>query len=435
MFKYVYLLFGLCLCLNPYADNPIHINVGPNVYHVEKENGNTKVIENITGIDYTNDLTIIQSVINYAALNKGGTVILSSGTFIIDHNLYMDDYIHLTGNGMSRTTLKMADYAPSFINGNIKKSGFIRAQFKKNIIISNMTLDGNKNNQWADYEHEYGKFGVFTEACNETWFDNLRVINFQGYGFDPHGKKPDKWGYNLFITNCIASGNGYDGFTLDQSINIVVENCESFNNSRHGFNVVTGSSVVIIKNSIAYDNGFNDPFGGSGCGFMVQNNFGYGAYNSVFKNNTAINNKKAGICVNDVYNVYLINNHVSNTCQCFEIINATTTLVAYNRCNTYNFIRYSNKDTNIKNLQSHAVYDQDKVYIDNNLYNQTDCYKYKTTKNYQQNKKNQKNTKKISGFIVIILSLPCIIMFLTFVRLIFTRSKTVKKLRKFVVDS
>src|SRR5207249_31502 len=124
-------------------------------------------------------------------------------------------------------------------------------------IVSNMTIDGNKQNQYTDPNSSYGRYGIFTEGGRNIWFDFVKIINFQGYGFDPHGWKTGNiWGNYLTITNCISENNDWDGFTLDETLYIYIKNCISSNNGRHGFNVVTGSQNVLLINNFAYNNGF-----------------------------------------------------------------------------------------------------------------------------------------------------------------------------------
>lgn len=294
-----------------------------------------------------NNSTQVYSVLQKAITDigsPGGVVHVLQGSYVSIKNLFIFNHkIHLKGDGIDKTILKLDDYAPPFINGNSKKSGFVRMRSVNHFILSNMTIDGNKNNQYYDEDHAYGRYGVFTEGSEKVWFDYVKVINWQGYGFDPHGWKTEGiWGRYLTVTNCIAENNGYDGFTLDQTYYMYVKNCISNNNARHGFNVVTGTKYALLENNIATHNGFYDPYGGSGCAFTVQNNQQFGTSDVEMKNNYAFHNKKAGLCLNDVYNIKFNNNNVTDTTSCFNIDRAKSSVLSYNICNTKKLVTSKN---------------------------------------------------------------------------------------------
>lgn len=306
--------------------------------------------------------TILQGILDDLDNRMGGVLYIKEGTYILNRNIIVGNNIHINGAGISKTILKLKDNADPFIYGSYKKSGFIRARYCNDLIISNLTLDGNKKNQLTDDNHAYGRFGIFTESCNFVWLDRVNISNFQGYGFDPHGKKPDDWGEFLTITNCVSENNDWDGFTIDQTVNAVISNCEANGNGRHGFNIVTGTKYASISNSVSRNNGFYDPKGGSGCGFMMQNNEYYDTHSIFVNGNEAINNKKAGVCLNDVENVYVRNNYIKGNL-CFEIINSTSSAFINNKCETDRFLK-----ENLTEIiyRSESSYDDDinVVYID-----------------------------------------------------------------------
>jgi parallel beta-helix repeat protein len=286
--------------------------------------------------DTVNTHAVIQKAVTDIGNAGGGTLKILKGNYTLIKNVeFFKSKIHFAGEGIDQTVLKLADYAPSFITGSSKKSGFIRTRAQSNIVVSNMTLDGNKANQYYDDNSIYGRYGLFTEGCPNVWFDAVKIVNFQGYGFDPHGWKSNGiWGKNLTITNCIAENNMLDGFTLDQTYNMTVVNCTAFNNGRHGFNIVTGARFVNITNCTSNFNGFYDPHGGSGCGFMIQNNQLFGTGNVTLTDSTATNSKKAGLCLNNVFNITVNNIKVENTCTCANIVAGQTTQISNTICTT-----------------------------------------------------------------------------------------------------
>lgn len=151
---------------------------------------------------------------------------------------------------------------------------------------------------------------------------------------DPHGSKAESAFY-LVIENCEASNNGYDGFTLDQTYYTSMLNSHSYGNYRHGFNLVTGEKVALVKDNYSTNNGHGV---GAGCGFMAQNNQGFGTNNIRFISNNATSNAKGGFCLNDVPNVLIQNNYVftdpSENGVCYQLFfTGSDVVLDGNNCN------------------------------------------------------------------------------------------------------
>jgi cellulose synthase/poly-beta-1,6-N-acetylglucosamine synthase-like glycosyltransferase len=274
-----------------------------------------------------NPYVAIQTAIDALSNREGGVIFIRAGLYLLDANLKLTNRVHLTGDGIDQTILKLSDYAPRFA-----KAGFVRSKGVDQVIISNLTLDGNKQNQHAHIDN-YGRYGLFTEACKQVWFDHVKIINFQGYGFDPHGwKLAMQYGQYLTLTNCVSEDNEWDGFTLDQTLYIAAINCTSRHNGRHGFNIVTGSKHVYLINNHAYDNGYYDPHNGTGCGYMFQNNLQFGTGYVVAMGNVAQNSKKSGICINDVHNVILMGNTILGGRLCYHMVDTSFTEIENNTC-------------------------------------------------------------------------------------------------------
>jgi parallel beta-helix repeat protein len=265
------------------------------------------------------NVVTFQNAMNKIGTDKGGILRIKSGTYLLNKYIEMPSNIQVIGDGMTLTTLKLADKSPSFIYGNSKKSGFLRNRAGSNIILRDFTLDGNKLKQNTDSKSQYGRYGVFTEGSKNLVFDRVKVMNWQAYGFDPHGWKDAPggplYGNNIIITNCIAQNNDWDGFTLDQSNGYRVENCQSLNNGRHGYNFCTGTINSIGKNNYASGNGF--VLSGLGfhtstraCNVNIVNNQEYGTGKITITGNTLRDAKNAGICLNDVYSIVLSNNKI-----------------------------------------------------------------------------------------------------------------------------
>jgi Pectate lyase superfamily protein len=315
-------IFLTCLVSRTAQATPLPIPIIPsNTITVGYESTNMVVIPQ----NAEDSQPFIKKAIDDLATLGGGTVHIGPGVFICKAQIITGANIHLKGSGMDITTLKLADFAAPWKVGRRSMAGFVRSRLVDDQMVSHITLDGNKQNQkLAD---NYGRFGTFTEGSKRVLYDFVKVKNWQGYGFDPHGWKRAPggalYGESLTVTNCVAENNDWDGFTLDQHVGIYVNNNTAIGNGRHGFNIVTGARNSAVYNSIAINNGYYDPFGGSGCGFMIQNNMKYGTRDAVFKNNYVKYAKKGGFCTNDVINVTFTNNVVVSAGACV-VLNATT---------------------------------------------------------------------------------------------------------------
>jgi parallel beta-helix repeat protein len=273
----------------------------------------------------------------------GGVLKISPGTYVLSKNIIIGSNTSIIGSGIDVTTLKLMDYAKPWKNGGDSAAGFLRALLASNIYISNLSLDGNKQKQKDDANSEYGRYGIYTGACKNVTCDRVRITNFQGYGFDPHGEKGSKkWGKGLVIKNCIADNNGIDGFTLDMSYDIIATNNTAINNSRHGFNIVTGSRNILLENNKATGNGFTFNMG-PGCGIKIQNNMFYGTGDAIVRNNELVNSKRGGICLDDVFNITVTNNVIADTNKCMDIYKLDGGNIYNNTC-----VRTSNNSIDIQ---------------------------------------------------------------------------------------
>lgn len=287
----------------------------------------------------------IQNALNKISKDKGGTLYLGKGTYNVSSNLVMFSNTRIIGDGMDTTKIRLNNYALPFVKNGSRKAGLIRGTFQNsygcdNIVIANLTLDGNKENQYHDEESKYGRFGVFTEACVNVTFDGLKIHSMQGYGFYPHGAKPSDYAYNLRIINSVSYNNDWDGFTLDQTIGVYVKNCTAYSNGRHGFNVVTGTNQAIITNVTAYDNGYyyykTDP----GCGIAMQDNMQFGTTNLTIFNALLSGDNKSGFCtVGNVTNLQMSNMTIRTSDRCIHLASGVVNALIYN-INCYNASKF-----------------------------------------------------------------------------------------------
>ena len=222
--------------------------------------------------DGTNDETEIMAALT-ALPAGGGRVVLLEGTYTIHApGIWLSDNQTLTGNGAS-TILKAvasAEYDFAIVQnyGSVLSEGGVPSVINSNIIISNMTIDGNKAN-------------------NATFCTNPITVNCLLYGIIE----------NCWIINGSGAGSTYtgDGIALGKFCDhIVIHNNFILNNDYDGIRCYPGISggagsvdVKIINNTvIGNDNGISVV-----CDFV---NYADG---HLISNNVCKNNISTGILI------------------------------------------------------------------------------------------------------------------------------------------
>ncbi|WP_460427392.1 glycosyl hydrolase family 28-related protein, partial [Azotobacter armeniacus] len=210
----------------------------------------------------TDDTAAIQAAIDAAHASGGGTVYLPAGEYRIsgggepsDGGLTIKSNVYLAGAGMGETVIKMVDGWGQDVTGMVRSA---YGEETSNFGMRDLTLDGNRDNTTGKVD---GWFNGYIPGQNgadrDVTLERVEVREMSGYGFDPHEQT-----INLVLRDSIAHDNGLDGFVADYQINGVFENNVSYNNDRHGFNVVTSTHDFTLTNNVAYGNG--------GVGLVVQ---------------------------------------------------------------------------------------------------------------------------------------------------------------------
>lgn len=207
---------------------------------------------------------LIQKALDVAAVN-GGKVELSEGVFTVapaatagEGALRVGSNTEFAGAGMGLTQIKLADNPGHDVTGIVRTdSGRTQAdgtpKATHDVFIHGLTIDGNKaNTGTALVDGFFTGPKPFTELAIDSNIrvESVEVCNVSRYGFDPHERTD-----NLTFAKCVSHDNGLDGFTIDYCSNVTLVDCEAYGNGRHGVNVVTGSSGVLIDNINAHDNG------------------------------------------------------------------------------------------------------------------------------------------------------------------------------------
>ncbi len=128
-----------------------------------------------------------------------------------------------------------------------------------NVTIQNLTIDGNKDEVGTTNNVDGFYCGPSPESS--LYHDsNITVANVTVVGLQPLRFRPHATTTGLTFTDCTATNN-YDGFTIDgcglagAGNGVTITNCTATGNDRYGFNIVTGSSNVMMTGDIASGNG------------------------------------------------------------------------------------------------------------------------------------------------------------------------------------
>ncbi|MFC5486578.1 right-handed parallel beta-helix repeat-containing protein, partial [Microvirga aerilata] len=175
--------------------------------------------------------------------------------------------VELTGFGTRGSTIKLEDHFDARINGIVRTA----LTDVENVTVSNLVIDGNRANNQG---HQAGficgiKENADGEEQRNITIDGVEVMNCTAYGINPH-----EITYNMVVKNSVAHNNGLDGFVADAVIGGTYENNVSYDNDRHGFNIQNATKDLVLKNNEAYDNGYGiNPATGlvwGGAGITIQ---------------------------------------------------------------------------------------------------------------------------------------------------------------------
>jgi parallel beta-helix repeat protein len=192
-----------------------------------------KVATVIVAADGSGDYTDIQSAIDSLPAS-GGAVYIREGTYTISSSITVPDNVALIGAGAA-TKIYLADGADTDV---ISVSG------AQNIIIADLSIDGNKANQtstkkgieftnvensrisgcWVERIYGYGIY--FGGSSNNVITSNTVESNSQG-GIDLHNSSNN----NVVMGNAVRL-NGLDGIQLGYASNNVLTGNVVMNNSQ-----------------------------------------------------------------------------------------------------------------------------------------------------------------------------------------------------------
>lgn len=174
--------------------------------------------------------------------------------------------VELTGSGTRETVIKLED------NFNARLNGIVRTALETvdKVTVSNLVIDGNRENNVG---HQAGFIcGIKEDGSGrkqtDITIDGVEVMNCTAYGINPH-----EITYSMIVKNSIAHNNGLDGFVADAVFGGEYAYNISYDNDRHGFNIQNETKNLVLRENSAYDNGYRYMFNGEpagGAGITIQ---------------------------------------------------------------------------------------------------------------------------------------------------------------------
>jgi hypothetical protein len=160
------------------------------------------------GDGVTDDRAAIQAALDACSTGGGGEVWVPNGTYILGQgagffNLNIPANVTIRGESRAGTVLKQAAATGASVRLFIAQGADSR--------ITNMTLDGNKDNNTAfpaDLGAEH-RHGVFADGCTRLVLDHVTFTNFTGDGFFLYTNATD-----TLVIDCLSTGNERNGMTF-----------------------------------------------------------------------------------------------------------------------------------------------------------------------------------------------------------------------------
>lgn len=255
--------------------------------------------------DGTSDEDEINAAITAANSVGGGVVYLLEGTYTVDSPILLDDNVTLTGAG-SATVITIPNSFDTDIN--IIQDADGAGSTDNNIVIRNLTIDGNSANQSAGVMYGIRIFysGVAADESvvidsiairntrySSVWFDmvNYGVIKNSTFDKDIFLYPSDPGdATNAYIANNILSNAG--GIYLDDYIHTTI-----VGNTVEGYGIFLddGSVWAVIKDNKIYNSAYsgidsNSMFNTTISGNIIVGSASHGIYVDNGTENTIINN-------------------------------------------------------------------------------------------------------------------------------------------------
>lgn len=239
------------------------------------------------GNGVVNDIAAIRSAILVIKNNGGGKLYLPRGVYFVTDSIVIDfSNVTIEGDGIGATIIKVG----AWVDGIRVSKGYpLPKEILQNIVIQNLTIDGNKDGYANGPNDTYGN-GINVNGCNNVIIQNCEVKNPAEQGIvSTYWNISDK-AKSIVIDKCIVHG------------------CKI---NRIGIGIEGQSRNSRVTNNSVFDGGFI--FVGNGASGNIDDG------ECIISNNTVEEGKMAsgvGVWINGSLNNIIIN---SNTVRGFGI--------------------------------------------------------------------------------------------------------------------
>jgi parallel beta-helix repeat protein len=286
------------------------------------------------------DNRALQAAVDYVAGLGGGTVSIGSGTYLMKDSLHLRSNVTLVGQGEA-TVLRKCDGSKSLLGTDgdygqeeitlVDPAGFevgmgvtVADDNSGGFHTTVATIISQEGNAFAISKPLNADCMVHRNASARNTFPvvsgyYVENITIEQIVVDGNRESNESLNgcrgagiflyraNNTHITDCVIHDYNGDGISFQQSNDIVVENCTSYNNASLGFHPGSGSQRPIMRNNRAYDNGRDGLFlcwrvrHGLFEGNELRNNgqfgisIGHKDSDNVLRNNIVVGNKSHGI--------------------------------------------------------------------------------------------------------------------------------------------
>jgi parallel beta-helix repeat protein len=256
----------------------------------------------------------IQNAINTASNAGGGTVTLASGQYTITAPIVLKSNVTLQGAGKDVTVLKRNAASNLGANGVLTTSTSGGLQ---NVIVKNMTIDGNTSidpatNPAPDSITNYGTLIQGPDNSNDKiLFDNFKIKNattglhikgatnvtIRNGDFNNNGGCYLYW-HNMYLrrvskvlvkNNVLSGSSSGNGLNISYSSHVTIDSNKVYNNYFRGIRAADSSYIDTINNNV-YSNRTGDG--------IVYNSESTGVTQFRIHSNTVSDNGGYGIFVN-----------------------------------------------------------------------------------------------------------------------------------------
>lgn len=210
--------------------------------------------EAITVIRISNNCSAIQQAINGLPAS-GGQVIIKADTYTCKTPIVIDrDNVELRGEGPA-TILRLANgaNAPVLVMGQLLQ---VPTVTRKNIRVSDLTIDGNRTNQTYECFHsqcgpdnQIYNNGISVRRCEDCLVQRVTVFKARSGGL-----VADKVTQRLTVRDFTSFDNYFDGLAAYDTENSIFSGINVHNNLGAGFSFDINFNNNIINNAVIADN-------------------------------------------------------------------------------------------------------------------------------------------------------------------------------------